>query len=158
MISRPADWCPAVLLLALAGTAESSCRKVPMSQDTPPSQTGRDATALSPEDDAIRKRWLEAACPDVAKVPGLRNREQAAITKILGEPTRSERFRVGDRQDEFRIEIQNTYPLTVPENRIVEIHEWTWEKKSCRLTVWLHQVAGQLRCLDATLWPEGTDF
>ena len=102
--------------------------------------------------------WSDSGCTDVRQVPQILGREPDALEKEIGPPARKDQFKVGERPDEFRIELQNTYPLTVVANRSVEVREWTWDRGQCHLTVWFHSVEGSWRCLNATIWPEGVEF
>jgi len=88
----------------------------------------------------------------------LRNAGGGRFAAELGEPAKKDSFKLGERQDEFRIELQNTYPLTNPENRDVQVREWTWEEKDCNLTLWFHQVDEGWVVFETMKWNDGTEF
>jgi hypothetical protein len=149
---------PLLVLVVLAIAAHSGCRKANMSQKPPPPANSAEPAPPAGDDGGLRAWWLQAACKEVTKAPRLRGRAEADVEKGLGPPARRETFRMAERQDEFRIELQNTYPLSDPKNRDVAIREWTWDRPGCHLTVWLHEVGGAWSVLDAVVWPEGTEF
>jgi len=76
----------------------------------------------------------------------------------LGSPAKRLEYTMAEAGDEFRIELQNTYPLTKPENRGVRIHEWTWNRGDERLTVWFHKPADAWRAFHLMRWHKGMEF
>lgn len=103
------------------------------------------------------KDWAAGDCADVTRLSGLQGSD-SELARTLGEPTRKQTFRLGDKQDEFHITLQNHYPLSVPANASVEIQEWTWERANCRLTVWLHKPAAEWVALENIRYPAGAEF
>lgn len=88
----------------------------------------------------MSKDW-SADCHGVSKVAGLNGKSERLLLEELGEPDSREHFKLGERVDEFHIELQNHFPLTKPGNSAREVREWTWAAGGCRLTVWLAQGA-----------------
>jgi hypothetical protein len=80
----------------------------------------------------------------------------AKLVEKLGEPASKESFRVGERQDEFHVQIQNTYRL--PEAAQVVVQEWTWLDGTCMLTVWLHDTPEGWAAFASLRWPKGAEF
>lgn len=84
---------------------------------------------------------------------------QQELVKKLGEPAVKEKFAMKDAgPSEFRIELQNTYPLNKPKNLKIQIQEWTWNDGDKRLTIWLHQVKGKWVALNVFQWKTGMEF
>jgi len=102
--------------------------------------------------------WDPSSCEKVEKVPRFLDKSAIEISSELGEPARKDSFKLRERQDEFRIELQNTYPLTDPRNRDVPVREWTWEEKDCNLTLWFHQVNEEWVVFETMKWNDGTEF
>jgi len=146
-----------VLAGCFPGVGAESTRKstVPVvaSAQTPQGQNkmiGQPSSA-DPEE-AARFDWSGGSCDTVNRLPELLGLGVAELVKRLGPPEHKELFRLSERQDEFHIELQNTYPLTVPENANLELQEWSWSQGDCRLTVWLHRVEGAWRSFDNVRW------
>jgi hypothetical protein len=95
---------------------------------------------------------------DVNSLPDVHSLTQEQARVRLGPPTIKESFRMEERQDEFHIELENTYPLTDPRNRTVPIDEWTWFSGDCRFTIWFHQTNGVWHALDNAIWHKNTAF
>lgn len=150
----------AVVLLIVASATHLSClRKSMPNNDSKSHRLATRPSSGSPEKvHSDPSWWSEGGCSEVRQVSQVLGREPDALVKEMGPPTRKDQFMIGDRLDEFRIELQNTYPLSVSANRSVEVREWTWDRDHCHLTVWFHSVDGIWRCLNATIWPEGTEF
>lgn len=106
----------------------------------------------------MEKDWATGKCEGVAHVDGLDGQSAAQIAKILGEPERKEKFRIGERPDEFHVSLQNHYPLTKAANAAVEVQEWTWTKGKCRLTAWLHMKRGDWVGLENIRYPTDAEF
>ncbi|HLC28302.1 MAG TPA: hypothetical protein VJL07_02530 [Dehalococcoidia bacterium] len=102
--------------------------------------------------------WDPSSCEVLEKVPRFLDKTATEVSSELGEPAKKDSFKLGERQDEFRIELQNTYPLTNPENRDVQVREWTWEEKDCNLTLWFHQVDEGWVVFETMKWNDGTEF
>lgn len=88
----------------------------------------------------------------VTSLPALHGQSRAQVITQLGQPTRTEKFPMSKAADEFRIELQNTYPLSQPGNANVEIEELTWQDGDYWITLWLHQLNGEWVVLDACRW------
>lgn len=108
--------------------------------------------------DTTRTDWARGGCESPDSLPDLNGLTPDALTERFGPPTQRESFALGDRPDEFRIRLQNTYPLTDSGNATVEIQEWTWERDPCRLTVWFHRVDGAWQVLENLRWHRDAEF
>jgi len=102
--------------------------------------------------------WHSMGCKEVSRLSMFIDLGVAEIKERLGLPERKESFQMGKYQDEFHIALQNTYPLTIPENMHVNIQEWNWKKGECCLTLWLHKVDDEWRSFETLLWHKDTDF
>lgn len=120
----------------------------------------RDAGGASAASGAVplREWWRTAPCDGRVEADLYRGLAQSELVRTLGAPVHERAFTMGEAQDEFRIELQNRYPLTVAGNQQVEIREFTWAKPGCQLTIWLHRMQASWRALDAALWREGVEF
>ncbi len=107
---------------------------------------------------AMTKNWASGKCTGTERLAGLDGRTEAQLRDTLGEPTRTSSFRLGDKQDEFHIALQNHYPLKKPENAKVELREWTWQSHDCRLTVWLHKAGADWVALENLRYNAETEF
>ena len=119
-----------------------------------------DPQPASPENAPARatSSWAERECTTSSSFPALVGRTAPELHEALGPPSRSEGFSLAERDDEFHIALQNTYPLSNPANASVRLEEQSWEHDNCRLTVWLHQVHGVWRALEVLRWPADADF
>jgi hypothetical protein len=104
------------------------------------------------------KDWANGDCTDVTRLTGIEGRSDAELSETFGAPARKETFRLGERQDEFHITLQNHYPLSVAANAKIELQEWTWEKGKCRLTVWLHKPAATWVAVENIRYPADAEF
>lgn len=94
----------------------------------------------------------------VSHLSSLLNLNQKQLIQKLGKPDTKNVFEMKEASNEFRIELQNTYPLTDKKNLKVQIREWTWNKGNARTTVWLHQIVGTWKVLHVKDWHKDTDF
>jgi hypothetical protein len=83
-------------------------------------------------------------------------REQVSST--LGTPSRDEKFEMSQATGEFRIGLQNTYPLSNPANAHLQIIEMTWDDGNSWITVWFHEINGAWVVLDSCRWDKGEVF
>ena len=120
--------------------------QVSSNSNTPPSTT------------AERIKWASGSCGETRQLLEVLRIGSTELERNLGEPERRETFRLGSRQDEFHVQLQNTYPLSVPENADVELAEWTWSEGECRLTVWLHRREQGWQSFDSLVWNEDAEF
>lgn len=104
------------------------------------------------------KDWAAGDCADVTRLTGLEGKSDAELGQMLGAPARKDTFRLGEKQDEFHITLQNHYPLSVAANAAIQVQEWTWEAGTCRLTVWLHKPAASWVALENIRYPAGAEF
>lgn len=82
---------------------------------------------------------------------------EAEIKEKIGKAKQSEDFRLADRQDEFHIELQNTYPIE--SNADLQIREMTWEQDNeCNLTLWFHQKQNRWVVFESVLWDKTLEF
>ncbi|MDA7906688.1 hypothetical protein OAU26_06265 [Mariniblastus sp.] len=103
--------------------------------------------------------WCFSAPEDlVTKVPKLHGKTDAAVLGTLGKPNQKYEFTMDDAVGEFRIELYNTYPPGAPNNKNVEIREWTWVYRHHRLTLWLHKPNGSWVVLDTCQYKNGIAF
>ena len=93
-----------------------------------------------------------------AKLTAYHGQSRAQVVTKLGQPQRDEKFPMSRAYGEFRIELQNTYPLSNPANAAVEIEEMTWQDGNYWITLWLHQVNGQWVVLDSCRWHKDVQF
>ncbi len=108
--------------------------------------------------DSLMLDWADSGCDELQELPDLAGLSTELVTQRLGQPEQRESFRIGERPDEFRIGLQNTYPLTEPENANVEVMEWTWENGDCKLTIWFHQVDQSWQSLNNLRWHRDMEF
>lgn len=69
-----------------------------------------------------------------------------------------ESLRLEERVAEFHIALQNTYPMTEPQNARVQIQELTWVNADCRLTLWFHLRDGAWQAFENLRWPRDAEF
>lgn len=100
--------------------------------------------------------WAKGGCEKPEPVSVFNGQDTAAVAGALGKPMVHERFKLGEGMNEFRIELQNDFPL--PANADLSVQEQTWAKDGCRLTLWSVAREGALRVIRATRWPEGLEF
>lgn len=117
-----------------------------------------DRSGSADPEETARFDWSGGSCDTVSRLPGFPELGVAELERRLGPPERKESFRLEERQHEFHIALQNTYPLTVPENANLELQEWSWSQGDCRLTVWLHRIEGEWRSFEHLRWHWATDF
>lgn len=65
---------------------------------------------------------------------------------------------MSEANSEFRIELRNTYPRSIPETLNVMIEELTWPDGDYSITLWLHLVDGQWVVLDSCRWHKDVRF
>jgi hypothetical protein len=102
--------------------------------------------------------WTAGHCAGSTQLSGLDGRADTELDRMFGAPSRKETFRLGDRQGEFHVSLQNHYPLTVTNNAEVLLQEWTWERGKCRLTIWLHKPGPAWITLENLRYPVGAEF
>ena len=95
----------------------------------------------------------------LATLPKYHGAPRAAVVRQLGEPERVAKFRMDEAgPSEFRIALQNTYPLTNPDNAAVLIEEVTWQDGDYWITLWLHRVSDAWVVLDSCRWHKDVRF
>ena len=151
-----------ILLLAHALTA---CIQDTGTQDAGTQGGGADAVQVAPErpssadpTNGVKLDWAGDGCDHADRLSNLAALSTDQVEQRLGPPLRRESFRLGERQDEFHIGLQNTYPLAKPENAEVELQEWTWTAEDCRLTVWFHRVDGNWKTFENLRWHRTAEF
>lgn len=87
----------------------------------------------------------------------LEGQSEAAIVKKFGEPESQREFTMADCCTEFSVELLNTYPPDKGHDE-VEIREWTWDYEGYKLTVWLHQKAGEWQVLETSRYSDDVEF
>ncbi len=110
--------------------------------------------------------WLIVACSGCTsnsslqpnKLPTYQGQSRAKVVGKLGKPQSDVKFAMSEAVGEFRIELQNTYPLTNPANAGIQIEEMTWKDGDFWITLWLHQVNGQWLVLDSCRWHKSVRF
>jgi hypothetical protein len=106
----------------------------------------------------MAKDWASGKCVGTERLAGLDGKTAKELEVTLGEPTRKSSFRMSEKQDEFHITLQNHYPLKKRQNAKIEIQEWTWEVRDCRLTVWLHKPDADWLALENLRYNAETEF
>src|SRR3989304_2733899 len=137
-----------VLILTILSLTAGSCNSRSAPQDEtaaeslgiPPETTQGAAMSKQKPDPGRSLAWDASSCEVLEKVPRFLDKTATEVPSDLGEPAKKDSFKLGERQDEFRIELQNTYPLTNPENRDVQGRGGTWGEEDGNLTLWFHQV------------------
>jgi hypothetical protein len=94
----------------------------------------------------------------VDKVAPLVGQTLAKVKEQLGVATQEYDFSMGGGLDEFRCELQNTYPPGDPRSFGVRIKEWQWRYPGFSLAIWFHQVNGEWVVLDTCRWKDGVAF
>jgi hypothetical protein len=103
-------------------------------------------------------QWADGPCPGVRSLAPLNGKTQAALSAEFGPAAKRLAFRMGERTDEFRIVLQNHFPLSKPENAAIEIEEWTWTSTRCKLTVWFHRVGADWVSVENSLYSVDAEF
>jgi hypothetical protein len=99
------------------------------------------------------------SAPDpTGKLPAMHGQSREQVVSQLGRPQRADEFPMSRAIGEFRIELQNTYPLGNPTNADVRIEELTWRDGDHWITLWLHQVKGQWVVLESCRWHKDVVF
>jgi hypothetical protein len=91
----------------------------------------------------------------IARLHGL---TEEAVIEELGQPVSSKQYTMGEAIGEFRIALQNTYPLSHPRNAQIEIKELWWNDGNYINTVWLHVIKGKWVVLDTLRWHKEVEF
>ena len=94
----------------------------------------------SSQNKPVKTDWAKGPCTKVEPVPSLNGLSLKEAEETLGPAGRKDSFLMGERQDELHVALQNTYPLSKPENAKVPLQELTWTQGGCRLTMWFHKV------------------
>ena len=104
---------------------------------------------------------LLAACSEsdpVTELPHYIGQSRSSVVARLGDPDHIERFAMKDAAGEFRVGLQNTYPLTDAANAGVEIEELWWDDEQYWITLWFHKVDGEWVVLDTCRWRKDIVF
>ncbi len=101
---------------------------------------------------------LSSPCATTRRAPGVTGLDADAVLARFGEPRQRDSFRLGDRDDEFRIGLRNVFPAGKPGSDEAQIEEWTWERAGCRLTVWLHRKGKSRAVVDHLIYPADAEF
>jgi hypothetical protein len=80
------------------------------------------------------------------------------VVSDLGQPARTDSFKLGQALDEMRGPLQNTFPLDKPGNKDIEIKEATWEDGDYYLTVWFHKVDDAWVVIEGVRWHKNVRF
>jgi hypothetical protein len=158
---------PSVPFLALwLGVALTACDRT--AAVPPPSQKAASTSRSEPSDQESRMKttdskpakmeWASGPCTGVDQLPKLNGLAIKEIETLLGPAGRKETFLLGERQDELHVAIQNTYPLSKPENAKVSIQEMTWTQGPCKLTVWFHKVKGTWKTFENVRYSATAEF
>jgi len=138
----------AVVLAALSTAACGSPAAAPDAPANANAATTQPETRMTPD-------WTRGGCDAPKDAPDFVGKTEAALAS-LGKPAREERFALGAETNEFRIELQNLYPL--PANAALRVIERTWAHKGCNLTIWLVEKDGGWTSVRALRWPDGVEF
>lgn len=158
----------AAVILTAAALATTGCERI-SAQSTQPavSPEGHAASIASKkavstmnnsDNDLANNAWAKQACTRPEALAGLAGRSEAELEKLLGAADQKDAFLMGERTDEFHITLQNTYPLTKASNKQVAVHELTWKRGSCKLTVWLHQIEKEWRVFENSRYSATAEF
>ncbi|MDZ4821676.1 MAG: hypothetical protein SGJ20_22175 [Planctomycetota bacterium] len=96
--------------------------------------------------------------PATSKLSHYHGLSREAVIARLGAPSYDQRYVMQDAIGEFRVELQNTYPLTDPKNYNVQIQELWWHDDTHTITLWLHQVNDQWTVLNSCRWEKVVEF
>lgn len=90
--------------------------------------------------------------------PNFHGQSRSAVIQSLGKPVHDLTYPMSEAVVEFRIALQNTYPLSNPANRNVEIQELWWRDGDYWITLWFHQVDGEWVVLASCRWHKNIAF
>jgi hypothetical protein len=102
--------------------------------------------------------WQPGECGAVASIRAYDGASEEQVRAALPQPLTTDEFRLGQRPDEFHVELQNYYPLSQPDNANILIHEWGWARGDCRLTLWFHDVDGVWKVVSGLEWNRQMEF
>jgi hypothetical protein len=137
--------------MVLAALSTAACGSPVAAPDTPANAN----TAQTQPETRMTPDWTRDGCAAPENFPDFVGKAEAALAS-LGKPAREERFALGAETNEFRIELQNLYPL--PANAALPVIERTWTHQGCNLTIWLVEKQGGWTSVRALRWPEGVEF
>jgi len=115
-------------------------------------------TALVASILAVVVWYYDSPHAPVEKVAALHGQTDHNVLDQLGSPANEHTFTMDEALGEFRIELYNTYPPDSPDNKYVEIREFTWEYPRHRLTVWFHKPNETWVALDTCRYRNGIAF
>lgn len=140
----------------LAALSIAACGSPAAAPDAPTAPDSPTANAAQTQPETrMTTDWTRGGCEAPENAPDFVGKAEAALAP-LGKPVREERFELGAETNEFRIELQNLYPL--PANAALPVIERTWTHQGCNLTIWLVGKDGGWTSVRALRWPEGVEF
>lgn len=134
----------------LAALSTAACGSPAAAPDAP-----TDNAAQTQPETRMTPDWTRDGCEAPEDAPAFVGKTETALAS-LGKPAREARFALGAETNEFRIELQNLYPL--PANAALPVIERTWTHQGCNLTIWLVEKDGGWTSVRALRWPEGVEF
>jgi hypothetical protein len=157
------NWLAPILFPCLAVTLSSCAPPENQAADRRKAASRKGEASASQEASRMKKQavkveWAKGPCASTSQLPELKGLTAEEVTARLGEAERKESFLLGERQDEFHVVLQNTFPLSKRGNRKLPIQEWTWTKGTCRLTVWLHEEKGVWKSFENSRYPAAAEF
>src|SRR5262249_29525094 len=111
----------ALLLASFSGCAAPGGAGAQTARETERKQ-GQESSPMKQS----KKTWVKEPCTGIAHLAEFNNLSADDLEAQLGAPKKKESFRRGERQDEFHILLENTYPVKKAENKEVPLQEWTW--------------------------------
>ena len=100
--------------------------------------------------------WAAEGCSSPRTDTRWNGQPLSAVIGELGQPARDERFALGEGINEFRIELQNLFPL--PANADLAVLESHWEAGNCRLTLWSVGDGDTQTVRLGSMWPADAEF
>jgi hypothetical protein len=124
-----------------------------------PSLSGQESSAMkNSESKPAKMQWSSKTCTGIDQLPKLNGLGVKEVEALLGPAGRKDTFLLGERQDELRVMLQNTYPLSKPENAKVLIQEMSWTQGACKLTVWFHKVKNTWKSFENARYSASAEF
>ncbi|QUL36507.1 hypothetical protein [Erythrobacter sp. JK5] len=101
-------------------------------------------------------QWKSNGCDTLAQTADYNGKSQQEAHDMLGEPSSTEQFLLGEGATEFRIGLLNVFSQEKDAGRT--IREETWVDGDCRLTLWLAQDDDVWSVRQGLVWPGDAEF
>lgn len=141
------------LVSSLVLTMLIGCAEKPREQSA-----GSEQEASKMQEKQEKKSWSAGSCTGIDHLKELDGLTGEKLEETLGTAGKKDSFLRGERQEEFHVLLENTYPLKKEGNAEVPLREWTWTEGKCKLTVWLHQVNGQWTAFENSRYSATAQF